>query len=357
MIPAVLRHACRNYEYLPSLLGIAESGARVPLAGQLPQQSARPPNHRSADERYNVLVKNIRREQDAWRCIVVDDDILEIWPEVHASPFGVVDKGNGDPQTTGRVIHDLSCPVNRSLNDHTNRDAIYQPKYKHCDAVAAAIVQEKKRHPGAEVKEQAGDVSSAYRHVCIHSHCVHLFGGRLHRDNVLIIDMSAAFGWSGSPGNYGVVGGAISFIHGHTTNQLNPLGFFSYHWVDDHINVAADVGSNCSDMEQSLRLAMLTVLGPAAINEDKFSGWNTKQKALGLIFDSTAGVVSMPADKIAKAYRIVRAALGATSMSRTAYRSLLGSLRHVRHAFVRPGRSYNVYGNTNDTYTVGNRFR
>ncbi|EGZ06938.1 hypothetical protein PHYSODRAFT_408630, partial [Phytophthora sojae] len=123
------------------------------------------------------------------------------------SPFGVVDKGNGDPQTTGRVIHDLSCPVNVSLNDHTDRTAICQPKYQHCDAVATTIVQEKKRHPGAEVKEQAGDVSSAYRHVCIHSQCVHLFGVRLHRDAALIIDMSAAFGWSGSPGNYGVVGG------------------------------------------------------------------------------------------------------------------------------------------------------
>ncbi|EGZ06939.1 hypothetical protein PHYSODRAFT_405508, partial [Phytophthora sojae] len=64
MIPAVLRQACRDYKYLPHLLDIAESGARVPLAGPLPRQSVRPPNHRSADERYNVLVKNIRRDQD-----------------------------------------------------------------------------------------------------------------------------------------------------------------------------------------------------------------------------------------------------------------------------------------------------
>lgn len=54
------------------------------------------PHHRSAGERYNVI-KNIRREQDTWRCIVVDDDILDIWPEVHSSSFGVVDKANDSP--------------------------------------------------------------------------------------------------------------------------------------------------------------------------------------------------------------------------------------------------------------------
>lgn len=125
-------------------------------------------------------------------------------------------------------------------------------------------------------------MSSAFRHRCIHSYDVYLFGGRLPPDNALVIDTSAAFGWSSSPGNFTAVGGAIAHIHGHTTNIYNPGGFYCYHWVDDHINVAGDVGTNCLDMDQSLRYAMVSVLGSTATNKEKFSSWSTHQKALGL---------------------------------------------------------------------------
>ncbi|OWY95525.1 hypothetical protein PHMEG_00034452 [Phytophthora megakarya] len=37
-----------------------------------------PANHMSAADRYTVLVWNIRKKQDRWRCLVVDLDILEI---------------------------------------------------------------------------------------------------------------------------------------------------------------------------------------------------------------------------------------------------------------------------------------
>jgi hypothetical protein len=287
------------------------------------------PPHGSANDRYNILVKNIRKKQDAWWCIVVDDDILEIWPEVHIGPLGVVNKGSEDPQTVGRVIHDLSYPAHSSLNDLTDRAAVCSTYYERCDAVAAEIVRQRVHHPGSDIKEQAGDVASAYRHVCIHSHNAYLFGGRLHCDNALVIDMSAAFGWSGSPGNYGVVGGAISFIHGHTTNELNPRGFFNYHWVDDHVNVGVDVGSNCQDIELSLRFAMLLVLDPAAINEEKFTVWNSRLKALRLIFESVAGTVSMPPDKVTKSISIVTTSLTHTTLRRPEYRSILGWLLHV----------------------------
>ncbi|OWZ20981.1 hypothetical protein PHMEG_0004528 [Phytophthora megakarya] len=220
MIPDVLVRVCHGYEHLPCLLDIPAAGVQVPLSNPLPPQTTRPPNHRSALDRYNVLAR---------RSIVVDEDVLGIWHAVHINPFGVVDKENDDPETTGRVVHDLLFPVNRSLNDCTDADAVCEHTFEHCDAIAAELVDQQRRHPNADVLEQAGDVSSAYRHLCIHSHCAHLFGGRLTRDNVLVVDMAAAFGWSGSPGNYGTVGSAISFIHRHTTNTYNPSGFFSYH--------------------------------------------------------------------------------------------------------------------------------
>ncbi|KAJ8506911.1 hypothetical protein ON010_g19053 [Phytophthora cinnamomi] len=81
MIPSVLRAACRDYNHLEELLDIAQCGVRVTLTQPMPRQHSRPPDHKSAEERYNILVKNI----------------------LHISPFGVVDKGREDPQIFGRT--------------------------------------------------------------------------------------------------------------------------------------------------------------------------------------------------------------------------------------------------------------
>ncbi|KAE9098190.1 hypothetical protein PF010_g15654 [Phytophthora fragariae] len=134
--------------------------------------------------------------------------------------------------------------------------------------------------------------------------------------------MAAAFGWSGSPASYGVISGGIAFVHSTSVNRYQPDGMFNYYWVDDHINVAADIGTNCADAEQSLRYAMKTILGADAVNEDKFTPWSSRQNALGLICDTVDGTVSMPPNKIDSAYRV-------TFLSRGDYRSQLGRLRHV----------------------------
>ncbi|KAF1777910.1 hypothetical protein GQ600_26730 [Phytophthora cactorum] len=78
-----------SYRHLDALHEIAASGARVPLARELPQQNSYPASHKSADERYSVLIKSIRKEKNQWRCFVVDVNILELRHEVHISPFGL----------------------------------------------------------------------------------------------------------------------------------------------------------------------------------------------------------------------------------------------------------------------------
>ncbi|KAE9265478.1 hypothetical protein PF008_g31852 [Phytophthora fragariae] len=123
----------------------------------------------------------------------------------------------------------------------------------------------------------AGDVASAFRNVSIHSNSVYLFAGLIEEDKALVIELAAPFGWTGSPGFYEIFGGAISHVHGSHTNAIYPAGFFNYHWVDDHINVAVDIGTSFSDMDRSLRFAMTTILGAEAINDKKFTSWNTRQ--------------------------------------------------------------------------------
>ncbi|OWZ14782.1 hypothetical protein PHMEG_00011682 [Phytophthora megakarya] len=151
-------------------------------------QSCPPDNHGSTTERVNILRKNVCKEQDAGRWLVLDLDIFSMWPEVFISSFGIVDKAGGDPLTTGRTIHDLSFPEGASINYFTDQDAIPKANYRHCDAVAAEIIWCNQEYPDAEIKIMAGDVTSAFRNVSIHSHSVHRFAGRIEIENTLVMN-------------------------------------------------------------------------------------------------------------------------------------------------------------------------
>ncbi|OWZ20259.1 hypothetical protein PHMEG_0005345 [Phytophthora megakarya] len=281
-------------------------GVREEYTKYVPPQSRRPDNFGSATERVNILRKNVRKEEDA------------------GSPFGIVDKVGGDPLTTGRTIHDLSFPEGISVNDYTDQDAIPKTNYRHSDACDGAgsakflRMLDPARHystvqagvPDAEIKIMAGDVTSAFRNVSIHSRSVHRFTGRIKIENALVIKLACPFGWTSSPGEYEVIRGAVAFVHGKHGNRHNPNDLFNYHWVDDHDNVAPDVGTNGQDMERSLRYAMTAILGSGAVDEDKFT-WNTSQKIMGLQFDFFA----MPAVKIDKVLTIVASAYPSTLLS------------------------------------------
>ncbi|OWY93307.1 hypothetical protein PHMEG_00037350 [Phytophthora megakarya] len=87
--------------------------------------------------------------------------------------------------------------------------------------------------------------------------------------------------------------------------SMAPSTMLSTPPVDDHINVAANIGTSLEDMNRSLRFAMAAILGAEAINDEKFTSWKTQQRVLGLEFDSVAETVSIPASKISKARNII----------------------------------------------------
>ncbi|KAG6612031.1 Integrase catalytic core protein [Phytophthora cinnamomi] len=253
LVPAVLNEVCRGYEHLEELQKIVHCGVEVRLSKKPPRQVQWPPNHGSARDRLNVLRKNIRKEQDAGRCMVLDRDLLKRWPEIIISPFGVVDKGGEDTNVTGRTIHDLSYPEGTSINNCTDQDSIVKPKYTYCDAVATEILKSKRTHPNARVCVMADDVASAFRNISIHSNSVYLLAGHIEEDDVIVIELAAPFGWTGSPRFYEIAVGAVAYVRGSHTTDTFPDGFFNDQWVDGHINVAADIGTSCDDANRSLR--------------------------------------------------------------------------------------------------------
>ncbi|KAE9023994.1 hypothetical protein PR001_g12779 [Phytophthora rubi] len=266
MVPAVLNKVCKGYERLEELQQIVHGGVEVRLSKMPPRQVKHPPNHASARYRLNVLR------------LVLDRDLLEQWPEIIISPFGVVDKGGEDASVTGRTIHDLSYPEGTSINDCTDQDSIIKPDYTHCDAVATEILKSKRAHPNTRVCVMAGDVASVFRNISIHSNSVYLFAGHIKEDDVIVIEPAAPFGLTGSPGFYKIAGGAVAYVHGSHTTDVFPDGIFNYHWVDDHFNVAVDVGTACDDANRSLRyqkmnpaLQMLTYIDLALDAIDSMS--------------------------------------------------------------------------------------
>ncbi|RLN49122.1 hypothetical protein BBJ28_00017153 [Nothophytophthora sp. Chile5] len=252
---------CGSYEdILDTLHGLNALGQEVWYDHMLKLTSSLRnfvPKNKSADpantpgHHLNVLRKNIRTEQDARRCLVLDKSLLEQWPEIVVSLFGVVDKGGEDAATSGRTIHDLPFPEGASINDCTDQNSITKTDYAHCDGVVSEILRLKREHPEARICVIAGDVASAFRNVGIHSNIVYLFAGQIEKNNVIVIELVAPLGWTGSPAFYEITSGATAHAHGSHTNGVSPAGFFNYHWVDDHINVAADIGTTCNDMDLS----------------------------------------------------------------------------------------------------------
>ncbi|OWZ12014.1 Secreted protein [Phytophthora megakarya] len=229
LVPSVLKKLCREYRQLDQLLKIAEEGVEVRLLKKPLIQYVRPPNHGSARARINSLRKNIRKYQDGRRCQVLAADLIEQWPELVVSLFGVVDKGNEDASTSGRTIHDLSYPEGESVNDYTDQASITKPDYVHCDGVENDILLVMREYPNAEVDGMAADVAFAFRNINIHSNSVFLSVGRIEEEKVIVIELSASFGWAGSSGFYEIVGEAVSHIHGSQYNAVNPAGIFNYH--------------------------------------------------------------------------------------------------------------------------------
>lgn len=240
-----------------------------------------------------------------------------------------------DPRDEVRLIHDLSDPKGGSVNDATDRSTLPTIVYIPVAAVARRVETLYAERPDLDIEIMKGDVKGAFRHLRGASRHVGWMGALLQQLGVLVIDLSAPFGWSASPTFYGAVGGSISWVLSRESPATIIPGdpddkhFFAYEWVNDHVLVEHNVGNRLAAAASALRLSMMAVLGPRALNEKKFSAWSTKLEVLGFEFDTLKRTVSMPTDKIDKAKRRVVDLLGAARASRTKLLKLMGSLRHV----------------------------
>ncbi|OWZ04742.1 hypothetical protein PHMEG_00023309 [Phytophthora megakarya] len=83
----LIRRQTPGYTNLDDIVGIAAAGIGVSSIKPLPAQTRFRRNHPSASTRSNIS-KNIRKEQDLFRCLVSEANLIDIWPEIHTSQLG-----------------------------------------------------------------------------------------------------------------------------------------------------------------------------------------------------------------------------------------------------------------------------
>ncbi|POM60523.1 hypothetical protein PHPALM_30621 [Phytophthora palmivora] len=219
--------------------------------------------------------------------LVVDAELFDHW-DVHVSSFGAVPKGN-ELATAIRLIHDLSHPFSECPNELTDMSSLPPAQHEHVAALARRVDLPRTHFPMAEIYLLKGDVNGAFRHLRQHANDVEWMCGLLPQRYARVVNLSAPFGWTGSPVNYGVFGRAISFLVGRESmaaNATNTESFFAYEWVDDHVLIEPNIGARCPVAEDTLRLAMLAIFGPVTINVSKFTSSSTTATQVGLEWDT-----------------------------------------------------------------------
>ncbi|OWZ04741.1 hypothetical protein PHMEG_00023308 [Phytophthora megakarya] len=163
-------------------------------------------------------------------------------------------------------------------------------------------------------------VAAAYRNACIPSECIHVFVGHRYASGLRVIWIA---------GHVRVLGGAVAYLHGKSTDSLGALRFYNYHLVDDHSNVDSDVGYRCADMNLSFHFAVTKIMGTDAVNEEKFH-WleHAPEGPRPLVRYRCMVSGSVRIEKI-KGERHSGTGTECPKSIRTNFRSVMGSPRHV----------------------------
>lgn len=314
---------------------IVREGVKPQWNAQRPTvQTQRPPNHQTINSREDRIRQHIAKGHRESRYLIVEAGMLGVWTDIFISPIGVVDKAGPPPDI--RVINDYSYPSGAAVNDFTDRSNFPEINYNPPKDIALRIWELRARFPGHPLLMMIGDVSGAFRHTPVNADHVHMFAFQF--DGDVIIDLSCGFGWCGSPTFYSVAGALINTLYKNQRphTSLSPVDtrtFGGSVWCDDHTCVGIDTGSRCMEANIALRKAMATVLGPQALNEDKFTQWSTNTKTLGLLWDTEAGTVSVPDEKIGKARTRIDEIMAATTCSLSTVSKIIDSLRYVSTCF------------------------
>ena len=349
MDPAILDYLYQDYIHHDLMVDIAKKGFDPVFHQETPLQKEAPPNHKSATNNLAALAKHIRAGQEDGSMLVLPSSFYDRWKDdptvhIHVSPFCVVPKKGEQTSTDGRAVGDQSFPRGSSMNELTVKELIPKTEWRPAATVGKRIHElairsgwDPLKSESSRIRAFAGDIWVAFRNMFMRAKKVVFFGFLVPELGVLILDMAATFGWTGSPSYYGVFGNGVSWlVRRESPYSLNPHltndneNFFCYEWVDDYILVELDDPGRLEAAETALKLAMTLTFGHTAIHPKKFSTqWDQMIHYLGLDWCLKTCTVSMPQDKIDKAMTRVTTMINSESASKTQLQQVVGTLRHV----------------------------
>lgn len=242
------------------------------------------------------------------------------FPAMQCSGLGVVPKKNGKL----RVIHHLSAPEGRSVNDGISRQAFSLNYIRVDDAIA--IIQ--RIGQGALLTKL--DIRNAFRLVPVRPADWHLLG--IHWDGQFFFEKVLPFGLRSSPYIFDKVATAIEWI---IRNEFSIPDLL--HYLDDFLSIARPAQSVATQQRDIIVQAFAYLQVPLAL--EKLEGPTTSLTFLGITLDTIRLEARLPADKLSELRGLVEDFSHARTTSAAQFASFLGKLSFAASVIV-PGRTF-----------------
>ena len=245
--------------------------------------------------------------------------------DVVTSPMFSVPKNNMDGTLSDRrrPVHHQSWPPGASVNDMTQKDR-HPPSHPPThQQIVRLIIHQIVCNPGLHIYVAKRDCAAAFKrcYLQIASTCwfASVVRGALAglKGMVVMIWLTLTFGWTGSPGEYGVWPAIIDAAHMVTAPPLpevnGPETFTAKTFVDDGVMIEANKNGRLKRAAESYKNYMEGCLGEGAENQKKLAeegAWELVKIIWGILFDlrrvAELGVqgarMSLPEAKCQKAF-------------------------------------------------------
>jgi len=246
---------------------------------------------------------------------------------MQTSPSYSIPKGENDC----RIIHDLSFPRNRSINDGIDITEFEVKLDTVSDAMVGIREAHKRLQPGQKLLAMKFDWADAFRHVCLAPIDIPLVSFRI--DNYFYLDTRLPFGARSSPS-----------IFCRYTQQMKWIAKekfdidYLFNFYDDFFSLGFSEGDqNAYLIDQKLQ-ELCVILGVTS-KPSKHVPPTSCITYLGIEFDLEKFEARIPLAKVNEVLEKVRGAFTSSHVTVRIAQSLLGSLVFIC-CIVLPGRSF-----------------
>lgn len=310
---------------------IAEHGVAPRWIDPVGRRGVRPvpDNYIGALTGASIVTEKLLVDYYKGRCLIASLDTLQADPGFHSSSFALVAKKDKPLHVDGRIIHDLSAPLGRSINDHTDSSASPDATWDPFVSIALRICDLVRRHPGCAIYAMVADIADAFHHVPVHARHASAFGGKLPRSTHGIVSGMAVFGWILSPRVFAVFVKAVR--HNQRVGSSRVQGyeepFWIFQWVDDIVLIEVDIDDRLRKAEKRLRDGVKLIFGSEGWHEGKFMTWAYVFHAVGIAWNIPDETITIPQRKMMKLRRVIEGTMTKKLITLKQLDSLVGVLR------------------------------